>query len=97
MADMEYPELTPEAIKQFRKEGGMSQQDLATVLGVGIATIKRWDKGEIKPSGTAAAILNTLIAASLGKPIESDAGAVPAGVPVAKAIYQLLKKVFEGE
>ena len=94
---MEYQELTPEAIKIFRAEGGMSQRDLASALGVGIATIKRWEKGDIKPSGTAAAILNTLIAAAAGKPITTDAGSVPAGVPVAEAIYQLLKKVFEGE
>jgi len=92
---MEYQELTPEAIKNFRKDGGLSQQNLALILGVGIATIKRWEKGEINPSGTAAAILNTVIAASLGKPIKTDAGTVCAGIATAKEIYELLKKVFE--
>ena len=76
---MEYPELTPKTIKNFRKESELSQQNLASILGVGIATIKRWEKGDIAPSGTAAAILNTVIAASLGKPIRTDAGNRPRG------------------
>lgn len=92
---MEYKELTPEAIKNFRKAGGFSQRDLASILGVGIATIKRWEKGDIAPSGTAAAILNTVIAASLGKPIKTDVGTIPAGVAVSEAIYQLLKNIFD--
>jgi predicted transcriptional regulator len=68
---------------------------LASILGVGIETIKRWEKGNITPTGAAAAILNTVIAASLGKPIKTDVGTVPAGVAAAEAIYHLLKKVFD--
>ena len=94
---MEYPELTPKAIKDFREAGELSQRDLAQILGVGIATIKRWERGNITPSGTAAAILNTVIAASLGKPIQTDAGTIPAGAAVAKAVYELLRNVFDRE
>ncbi|MCD4675713.1 MAG: helix-turn-helix domain-containing protein [Desulfobacula sp.] len=40
--------LTGEEIKRLRKEKGMTQADLAGLMGVGIASIKRWETGSIQ-------------------------------------------------
>ena len=59
--------LTPEHIKSFRRAHGLSQQALAIQLGVGIATVGRWEHGT-SPSGTAAAILHTVMTGSATGP-----------------------------
>ena len=82
-------ELTPEAIKCFRNMKGLSQQNLATQLGVGVATVSRWERGTL-PTGTAAAVLRTVIASS-NFGLKSRATICGAGY----SIYQLLKEVFE--
>ncbi len=56
-----FPELRSETIKDFRRTRGLTQQDLATLLGVGVATVSRWEKGT-PPTGTAAEVLNAAIA-----------------------------------
>ncbi len=38
-------EITKEQIINFRKSKGLSQQDMATMLGVSLPTIKRWESG----------------------------------------------------
>ncbi len=85
---LDRPQLTPEQIKNFRRANGLSQQDLATQLGVGIATVGRWEQGT-PPTGMATAILRTIIT---GPTLGPRAAVVHrAGY----AIYQLLKGVFE--
>ena len=42
--------MFPERIKQLRKEKGMTQIDLAKVLGVSSGTIAMWETGKRKPS-----------------------------------------------
>lgn len=42
--------MNKEELKQIRKELGLSQQDFAVRLGVGIATISRWEHGINCPS-----------------------------------------------
>jgi DNA-binding transcriptional regulator YiaG len=85
-----HSDLNPKAIKTLRQALRLSQQELASVLGVGVATISRWERG-IVPSGTAALILRTLISAPSGMneaSVTSQSG---------YAIYRLLKNVFERE
>jgi len=93
---MEYKLVTPEAIKEYRQANKLSQQDLASMLGVGISTIKRWEKGTIEPTGTAAAILNTTMASFLGADDDVTIGSV-AGSSVSRSIFHMLKGVFEDE
>jgi len=40
--------LTGEEIRKLRKEKGMTQADLAGAMGVGVASIKRWETGSIQ-------------------------------------------------
>jgi putative zinc finger/helix-turn-helix YgiT family protein len=40
--------LTPEAIMRFRKELGLTQEAFADYLGVGVASVKRWEKGLVQ-------------------------------------------------
>lgn len=42
--------MTPEEIKKWRKELGISQEKLAQLLGVSFGTINRWERGACKPS-----------------------------------------------
>jgi transcriptional regulator with XRE-family HTH domain len=80
--------ITPEAILHFRKQQGLSQQALASILGVGVATVSRWETGQASVTGTAAVILHTVItAAHAGLTAELSRGS-------GHAIYQLLKGVF---
>ncbi len=83
-----FSDLTPEHITCFRWAHGLSQQDLATQLGVGVATVSRWERGTT-PSGTAAAILRPVMT---GSAIGPQAAVIH---PTGYAIYQLLKDVFE--
>lgn len=40
--------LTGDEIKRLRKERNMTQADLAALMGVGIASIKRWETGAVQ-------------------------------------------------
>ena len=86
------PTITPEAISKFRKDKGLSQQQLASMLNVGVASLSRWENGTKEPTGPAAAILAVLIGGTgLGGVL--GMGLVGSGY----AIYRLLKERFEGE
>ncbi|MDD7758803.1 MAG: helix-turn-helix transcriptional regulator [Aerococcus suis] len=37
-------------LKQARKESGLTQQELATKLGVGQPTVSSWEKGRTNPN-----------------------------------------------
>ena len=81
--------LTPEAIQRFRQDKGLSKHDLASLLGVGVATISRWENGQAHATGTAAVVLQTVIAAShTGLTLDLSLGR-------GHEIYQLLKDVFD--
>jgi transcriptional regulator with XRE-family HTH domain len=86
-----FPGLTPAAIQQFRKQRGLSQQELAAILGVGVATVSRWETGQASVTGTAAIVLRTVITAS-------HSGLTPdLWLGSGNAIYQLLRDVFDPE
>jgi transcriptional regulator with XRE-family HTH domain len=86
-----YPMLTPQAIQQFRKERGLSRQQLASMLGVGRTTISRWETGQAHATGTAAVVLQTVITATRT--------GLTAGLWLGSgsAIYELLRDVFDPE
>jgi DNA-binding transcriptional regulator YiaG len=80
-------EIPSEAIKQFRESKGLSQQQFASMLNVGVASLSRWENGAKKPTGTAAAVLSALVGGS------RVAGLTGSGY----AIYRLLKDCFGDE
>ena len=86
-----FPELRSETIKGFRRARGLSQQDLAMLLGVGVATVSRWERGT-PPTGTAAEVLHAAVAGLVfgHNPVEMTHGS-------GYLIYRLLKEVFEHE
>jgi transcriptional regulator with XRE-family HTH domain len=55
-------EVSGEAIRDLRKRKNLTQEELASVLGVGIATIRRWEAGTAKPTGNNDALLRQLMA-----------------------------------
>ncbi|MCF8030818.1 MAG: helix-turn-helix domain-containing protein, partial [Desulfohalobiaceae bacterium] len=52
--------LTGREIKSFREAKGMSQQQLARAMDVGIASIKRWETGMIQTRAMDAALRRQL-------------------------------------
>ncbi len=59
-------QLTGQEIKDFRKKNGISQQDLATMLGVSLPTVKRWENEKNIPTDRHLLALVSLIGASAG-------------------------------
>ena len=41
--------MSPEDIKRLRSRLGFSQQQLATVIGVSVGSVHRWETGTTKP------------------------------------------------
>lgn len=101
------PDIPPELIKEYLEEEDMTPGQLARCLHVAETTVHRWLKGEAKPTGTAKAVLWTLIglgvvfgagalrgaslAARLFRGATIGAGAISSGI----GIYRLLKKRLE--
>ncbi|WP_318374832.1 helix-turn-helix domain-containing protein [Enterobacter sp.] len=59
------PKIQPmsgEEIRAVRAKYGMSQAVLASTMGMTVASVSKWERGEIKPSGPALRLLNTLAA-----------------------------------
>ena len=94
------PEIKAEDIKKFRAKKGLTQQQLASALNVSVTTVSRWEGGLKEPSGSAAAILKSLIAGGLGG-VGLLGGIAGLGLnPLltsGRSIYQLLKETFEGK
>ena len=54
--------MSGEEIKALRVRFGLSQTLLAHMLGMSKESVSKWERNEIKPSGPALRILNTLAA-----------------------------------
>ncbi|MBI5911557.1 MAG: DUF3883 domain-containing protein [Betaproteobacteria bacterium] len=52
--------MKPQEIKTIRKSLGLTQQRLATLLGVSFATLNRWENGQVRPSRLALEKLQSL-------------------------------------
>jgi putative transcriptional regulator len=45
-------------VKMVRKNLGMTQKDFALSLGISLATLRHWERGDRKPHGPALILLN---------------------------------------
>ena len=87
--------IKPEDIKKFREKEGLTQEDLARLLNVSVTTVSRWETGDTKVTGTAAAILGAILGAAV---VAGPVGWLTGGVLASSyGIYRLLKKRFEPE
>jgi len=93
-------EIHGSQIRDFRKANRLNQQELASILNVGITTVSRWETGDSRPTGTARAVLATLLTndsgrrlARLGRGAAVSEGLIGSGY----ALYTLLKRRFEGD
>lgn len=53
--------MTPEKIKSLRKDKGLTQEQLATMMQVDSTTIYRWENGIVTPSLVKTAILKDIL------------------------------------
>ena len=54
------PVITGEKIKELRKKLGLTQEELARLLGVGFSTVNRWENNKATPTGQSLVTLNKL-------------------------------------
>lgn len=52
--------MTGQEVKELRKKRGLTQQELADIIGVDRVTVARWEIGEKKPSNLAKRQLSRL-------------------------------------
>ena len=53
-------EITPIDIKAIRAKIGMSQSEFARAVGVKLPTLRHWERGDRRPSGSARVLLNLI-------------------------------------
>jgi len=53
---------TPAATKEIRQAKGLSRQAFADLRQVKTITVARWERGDVEPKGTAALVLDALLA-----------------------------------
>lgn len=64
----------PEEIKKFRKELGLTQKELSEIIGIGIATVNRYENGALQSEAHDQAIRLCMQPANLLKILESKPG-----------------------
>jgi putative transcriptional regulator len=45
-------------VKKVRQQTGLTQAEFATTFGVGLGTLRHWERGDRKPQGAALVLLN---------------------------------------
>ena len=63
-SDKSTDKVSGEDIKKLRTRKHWTQDELASYLGVGVATIRRWESGAVTPTGNNHALLAHLLATS---------------------------------
>lgn len=53
--------MDKEAIRELRRQLGLSQEAFARRIGVSVLTVRRWEKGSSKPSPLALAKIEEVI------------------------------------
>lgn len=53
-------EIEPFDVKAIREQLGMTQEKFSLALGVGLGTIRHWERGDRRPRGPARVLLNLL-------------------------------------
>ena len=53
-------EIEPLDIKAIRTKVGMTQPEFARAVGVKLPTLRHWERGDRRPSGSALALLNLI-------------------------------------
>lgn len=87
------PDIPPELLKEYLEKEKMTPAKLASYLNVAETTVHRWLRGEAKPTGTAKAVLWTLIglagiAAGALAPVAEAAAGLVGGASVAVRLFR---------
>ncbi len=53
-------EFKPIDVKRIRFKVGMSQSEFASAVGISMATLRHWERGDRVPRGAALALLNAV-------------------------------------
>ena len=87
--------LTKDEVQSIRTRLGMSQVQLAQLLGVHPLTVSRWERGMLAPAPHQQAMLESFRRATSAKTdIGSTVGALMLTAGIAVALYALLHAAF---
>ena len=84
--------LQPEAIKEFRQKLGLSQEELSSLLGIGIATLNRYENGALQSEANDQALSLIMNPGILRQTLERKPGAVST-----QSLERLLRQLKQQE
>ena len=87
--------LSRRAIQKIRKSVGLSQRQLAELLGVHPLTVSKWERGLLSPSPHQEDLLRSFGEAGKDENIGEIVSNLLITVGVAAALFALLKAVFD--
>lgn len=88
MSAVNPPEYSlPRKLRSWRRERGVTQQELAKVLGVGQSTVSGWERGAMEPGFSKLVVLEGLIGVPAPPPVSPDPWGLPK--PLAAKLAQL--------
>lgn len=88
--------MTAAEIQKLRERLGLSQVQLAQLLGVHPLTVSKWERGLLAPSPHQNALLDSFLKArSANNTIGEEVGNLLLTAGVAFALYALLEAAFE--
>lgn len=94
-SSLEREEVKPQQLVDLRKKLGLSQAQLAQLLGVHALTVSKWERGLLQPSPYQASLLESFAKArKTNRDIGSEAGELLLTVGAVVALAALLSAAF---
>ncbi len=59
-------------VREIRRSLGMTQEELAKLVGVRVATVSRWENSKHKPSKLAQVVIRNVIATRQSNPLKTE-------------------------
>jgi len=87
--------MTPAEIQPLREKLGLSQVQLAQLLGVHPLTVSKWERGLLAPAPHQNALLESFAKARSPKKVGEEVGNLLLTAGIALALYALLEAAFD--
>lgn len=90
--------MTADEVSKVRGALGLTQSQLAQLLGVHVLTVSKWERGLLQPNAYQSSLLESFAEAQRRRPdVGSSAIGLLLGAGIAAAIFLLLKAVLDDD